>query len=201
MFVLVFVIGIIFLFVKIEDRQVRKGVFKLLLWGLFLGGLFVFALTRNVAGIWDSITDSNFFNRLFEFSGTSWLDAERIEARISFLKNAYLYPFGGLHMRNRFGYAHDLLLDAYDEYGIFALLLLILILADGVKRLWIFCSRTSYGMVYKLGFLCIYAAILIEFCVEPIFAGMQWLFVCYCFINGCLTGMNKNYFYLKTRSD
>ena len=33
--------------------------------------------------------------------------------------------------------------------------------------------------------------ILLEFCVEPIFADMPWLFVCFCLSNGALVGINQ----------
>ena len=36
-------------------------------------------------------------------------------------------------------------------------------------------------------------AILLEFLMEPILAGMQWLFACYCLINGCVVGMHMSY--------
>ena len=93
-------------------------------------------------------------------------------------------------MRARFGYAHDLLLDAYDEYGVVAFLLLVAILIQGGLQVYRLLRYSNYSGGFKLALLLIYVAILLEFWVEPILAGMQWLFACYCLINGCVTGMN-----------
>lgn len=144
----------------------------------------------NVGGIKDHIERSNLYLRFLNKTGSELIESGRSERKISFLKEMINHPFGGLHMRNKYGYAHDLLLDGYDEYGLVLLLILLVLLISGIKQMVRFCKDKEINIYVKTRFLCVYAAILLVFCVEPIFAGMQWLFVCFCLINGMITGYN-----------
>ena len=153
--------------------------------------LLLFAFIVDIGGVRTFVENSNFFSRFFESSGDDIAESGRLERKLYFLKHAWEYPFGGLHMQEEIGYAHDLLLDAYDEFGFLSLFLLIAILYDGLKKLLFVCKNKSIDLFIRLSFLCVYIAILLEFCVEPIIAGMQWFFICYCLINGCLAAMHK----------
>ncbi len=147
--------------------------------------------TLNVGGIQEYLRESLLFDR-FDGSLHAFLEnEERTNAKVAFLVNAWKYPFGGLHMRERYGYAHDLLLDGYDEYGVVALILMVVILIMGIVALYKLLRYTSYPSEFKIALLMIYTAVLLEFTVEPILVGMPWLFACYCLINGCMVGMNS----------
>ena len=141
----------------------------------------------NIQGLWTSSNLGARFNNSLDglFDNTA-----RNDSTLLYIKNAPKYLFGGLHMQKEFGYAHDLLLDGYDEYGIGGLILFVAVLAHGVKAIWKFLRETAYHHSLKLTVLCIYTAVLLEFCVEPILTGMPWLFPCYCLINGCIAGLN-----------
>lgn len=152
----------------------------------------VFVFTFNIGDIRDYVFESNLLER-FNVFNSEIFDTDRSNVKLSFIMNFWKYPFGGLHMRDEFGYAHDLLLDGYDEYGIFSLILLIAILITGIVELYKLVRYTDYSFTFKLALICIYVSILLEFCVEPILAGMPWLFSCYCLINGCITAMNLSY--------
>lgn len=144
----------------------------------------------NVGGIRDAVLGSNLFKR---FDGGKDLvsdNSSRTEAKLNYLRNMLKYPMGGLHMRNQYGYAHDLLLDGYDEYGIFGLLMLLVVLASGVRSLYRLMIHTDYAKETKLAFLCVNCAVWLVFYVEPILPGMQWLFACYALINGIMDAMN-----------
>lgn len=145
----------------------------------------------NVGAIRDYIKDSLFFNRINGTIRSMFDNGTRTSIKLQFLKNMYRYPFGGMHMRAKFAYAHDLLLDGYDEYGVGVFALLIAMLIHGGLQVYKIVCRSAYSDYYKLALLLVYAAILLEFTVEPILAGMQWLFACYCLINGCITGLNR----------
>ena len=149
----------------------------------------VIIFTANVGGIRDAVLDSNFFKR---FEGGNLLsdNSPRTEAKLNYLRDMLKYPIGGLHMRSQYGYAHDLLLDGYDEYGILGLLILLGILASGVRALYRLMIRTDYAKETKLAFLCVNCAVWLVFYVEPILPGMQWLFACYALINGIMDAMN-----------
>lgn len=160
---------------------------------LFGVGMALYAL--NIGGFREYIQDSRLFAR-FGGSIASLTDNEsRSDAKLFFISQMIKYPFGGCHMREIHGYAHDLLLDAYDEYGVTVFLLLIAVLIISVVQLFVLLRRTDYSESFKLSLLLIYCAVLLEFSVEPILAGMQWLFSCYCLLNGCTIGMNRAYFW------
>lgn len=155
--------------------------------------IFIALVSANIFGLQSLIFESNLFERFAGFSYSELLDSDRLGRKMFYIRNMFRYPFGGFNMRRSFGYAHDLLLDAYDEYGALSLILLIMILIKGIKNLITFCKNDRIAMPYRISFLCVYTAVLLEFCVEPIFAGMPWLFVCYSLINGCIAGINISY--------
>lgn len=148
----------------------------------------------NIGGIQRLIRESTLFSR-FEGSFTYLVDIEsRVHTKMRFLTQLVDYPFGDCHIRSMYGYAHDLLLDAYDEYGMLVFCMLCCILIIGMVQLFSLLRRTGYTESFMLMLLLIYCAILLEFAVEPILVGMPWLFSCYCLINGCVTGMNRIFF-------
>lgn len=153
----------------------------------------------NIAGFRDYIQNSALYLR-FNGSVTSLTDNEsRANAKMIFISYMAKYPFGGCHMRRMYGYAHDLLLDGYDEYGVVVFVLLIVVLIIGIVQLYTLLRRTDYTESFKLSLLLIYCAVLLEFMVEPIIEGMPWLLACYCLINGCVTGMNRAYIWNRNK--
>lgn len=159
------------------------------LFGFVIGLLALLVLfLYNVGGIRDFVFDSNLFER-FKFTSELFEADARSNGKIAFLQNAWKYPFGGLNLRSQYGYAHDLLLDGYDEYGMFGFIFLVMILVMGIKSLYRLIRYSSYSRYVKISFLCVYSSVLLMFCVEPILAGMSWLFACFCLINGCMDGM------------
>lgn len=157
---------------------------------LVCGGLFAFVWVRNIGGLRDLWMESNLVQRFLEDTGQSLLQTDRIGSKLGFLRSMPDHPFGGLHLRAQYGYAHDLLLDAYDEYGIGVFLLLIVILITGIYEWFCLLKQGRYALPYLNLIACIYPVIFAIFLLEPIFAGMQWLFVTYCFFNGIIAGLN-----------
>ncbi len=130
---------------------------------------------------------TNLFQRLEAGIG---LQSGRLDAKWQFLTQGWRYPLGGLHLRQQFGHAHDLLLDGYDEYGLGGLVLLTVILINGISALWTAIRREGGSRSIKLALLCLYLAVLLAFCAEPILAGMPWLFTCFSLVNGCMDGLH-----------
>lgn len=185
---IVFAIGLLFVLVHVSNMKKRTCVFL----KVFLVVVVCIVLYQlNICGIQDVIMKSNLYLRFFGKNQLELAETGRTVARVYYLKHFLEYPFGGIHMREQFGYFHDLLFDAYDEYGLLSFLLLIVILLSGLREVYHFCVCKQRDVLIRLIFCCTYVSIMIEFCVEPIFAGMQWLFVCYCLINGCIARMNK----------
>lgn len=187
-FVLVSILGIVFYSINLQSLKGRLNVIVVIA-GLVVATMLFYVF--NVFGVRTIVESSNLYLRFKGGSEDMLLESGRGNRKISFLKNMAKFPFGGLNLRNEFGYAHDLLLDGYDQYGVIVLILLIVILCLGAKELMTFCQNKENEMIYRMSFLCIYVSVLLEFCVEPIFDGMPWLFACYCLINGCLAGGNR----------
>ena len=184
----VFVLGIAFYLKNSNNFSTGLKVFGWVA-AIGIGGIMMYVF--NIGGIKDAIMSSNLVNRFTGDYASNVLDSGRGSIKLSYLQNMWKYPWGGLHMRDEFNYAHDLWLDGYDEDGIFALVLLIGITLTGLRDLIVFLRNQKFYLGYKISFVCVYSSILLVFCVEPILAGMQWLFACYCLINGCLAGVNS----------
>ena len=165
-----------FIFTVKATKQIDKKV-KLFGWIIFFLILVFLIWNFNVGGIKDTFKDSNLYLRFFGTGADNLEESGRLERKTLFLKNMLDYPFGGLYLRDKYGYAHDLLLDGYDEYGFSVLILLIIILFNGIKNLLRFCKNSQIRLFVRTSFFCVYISVLLEFCVEPIFSGMQWLFV------------------------
>lgn len=177
-----------------KDIKYGTQLLRCLVWVLILGGA-AFALYQwNVGGIRDLIRSSTLFSRLGGSLNSLTDNDSRQYAKKMFLSQMGKYPFGGCHMRSMYNYAHDLLLDAYDEYGIVVFAMLTALLAVGLVQLYRLIRRTGYDEPFKLMALLISCGVLLEFMMEPILVGMPWLFSCYCLINGCIVGMNRTFF-------
>lgn len=188
MLIILFIIGVLYM-QKILNTSQKKIRFYI---GLLICLLVIsFLYFSNAAGIREYVLNSNLFRRFDISNGASFVD-DRLKNKIAFILNGYKHPFGGLYMRSEFGYAHDLLLDGYDKYGIIALIILILIIIFGIVEFVRFVNNTPYTPEFKLAFICVYSAMLIEFCIEPILDGMSWFFAFYCLINGCIVGLNRS---------
>ncbi len=189
-FLVVFLVGFVYFLTDRGDNiRRRKTLFAL----AGLASLALLLYLFNAGGIRDYVEGSNL---LFRFGGSDkgLLNTERTNSKMLFLRDFWTYPFGGLHMQQKYGvHAHDLLLDAYDEYGIIELILLVMILAAGIWKLLRLCRNKDFHLGYRMAFLCVYIAILLEFTVEPIFEAAPWLFVNYALINGCVDGLNRVY--------
>ena len=178
-------VGFVFLAVNQVDILKPVAVFAVIVVLAFL------ALTFDVMGIQTWLMNSNLGNRLAEMQG-SLLETERTETKMLFLMHFFDYPFGGAHLSDRYGgYAHDLLLDAYDVYGILALAVLIGIIVCAIKNLWVCVSSKSLSFDVRILLVCVYTVLFAQFCLEPILAGAPWLFACFCVLNGCLRGLRS----------
>lgn len=161
--------------------RLRRGYLALALLPLSAAGAYV----SDVGGVRTRFAASEMAARL----GSFWDNSLRARAKWNYLKNLPASLFGGEHLRRRFGYAHDLLLDGYDAYGLMGAALLFGTLIDGAVRLYRLLRRTDADRFFKTATLALYLAIWAEFTLEPILEGMSWLFCTYCLLNGLLGGM------------
>lgn len=190
MIALLLAVSVIGLIYVLKSSKSPKKSLKTILIILLTVLIIALLISVNFVGLRDRLEESNLFDR-FSSSSTEALDTSRTAAKLAFIKNGYKHLFGGLEMRSEFGYAHDLLLDGFDEYGLLGLILLLAVLLSGTKDTIRFIKNSSASQMIKTSYLCVYISILLTFFVEPIMEGMPWLLVCYCMINGCLKGMNS----------
>lgn len=198
--VIFLVMLLIGLFYSIKNSQgFSKKIRYILVFSIFLV-IVLLVYMMNIGGIQDFVKSSAIYER-FAGSLSSFSESSgRNNAKALFIMDGLNYPFGGINMRKKYGYAHDLLLDGYDEYGFFALVFLIAILIAGIVQLYKVLRSDTISGELKLSLLLINVAVLMEFTVEPILEGMSWLFSCYCLINGCMTSLNWNFYQQRKRS-
>ena len=143
----------------------------------------------NVWGIRDLIEESNLFIRLFE-NEEGGLRTSRWEYKLEYIKRMPRYLFGGGHIYKELGaYAHDVLLDTYDEAGILAFAAVIALLWDGVAKLIRMLGIKRLNYETKITFVLLYVSVFLTFAIEPIIAGEPWLLMTYCFFHGAVTGL------------
>lgn len=184
LFALCFVCALYMNRVELNVRKKLSFLLKTLVCFLILGLVFVF----DVGGIKTRLMQTNLFERFSNF--LNFFDnSARNEAKLQFILHGWKHPFGGNHLLEQYGYAHDLLLDGYDEFGILGLLLLVSVLLTGVASFYELMRHPRYSSELKIIFLGVYVSMLLVFCIEPILAGMVWLFVMFCFINGIMDGI------------
>jgi hypothetical protein len=185
---LLLLVATVYVFVNRQCSAYQKRNAAKLLIILILCIAVVF--TFNVAEVRSKLLESNLLERFENAENADeLLEDGRMDNKIKYLKSMLKYPFGGSHMRDQYGFAHDLLLDAYDECGMMMLISLIGILISAFADALSVLKRNSLAPRTKCLIICIYIAILVEFCMEPIFAGMPWMFACFALISGCIRGV------------
>lgn len=187
-FAVLLVVGIIYLCKEKKCKWLTIGNI-LKIFGVFILIASIYVL--DIGGIQQYIKESTLFERFNKSQGNFLDNSARNNAKLMFISHMWEYPFGGLHLRASYGYAHDLLLDGYDEYGIVGAALLIAVVISGLIKLMKVMRTPSYAPHLKLALLLVNTAVLLEFTIEPILEGMPWLFSCYCLMNGCMSGMNQ----------
>lgn len=160
---------------------------------IFIGIVFLFAYSLNLWGFQDTIDNSLLSERFSGNEGMQIDEDSRWLTKLEYIKRMPQHLWGGSHIFATTGnYAHDVLLDTYDEAGLFALAAVIAILWDAVSKLRHLLKSTHVKFDTKVTVLCIYVAIFMEFMVEPIIAGMPWLLMDFCLFHGIVTGLVKN---------
>lgn len=178
------------LYVNKDGRLKWKTVFVVIAMLCCIAAIYSFNLF-NIRGI---VEETTFYQRFFSGNYSQKIgDDDRLTYKMFYLNNMGRFLFGGTHLRSELGhYAHDLLLDGYDIGGIFTLAALCLLLILSFRNLIQTVFNRNLKFETKLLTICFFCAFYIEFCMEPILAGFQWLFTAFCIINAALNSLNKN---------
>ena len=163
----------------------KKDRWRIILIVLLLVFALVTAYNMNLFGVKSFVEDSLFYERFFGENNAVDLDEDtRIEKKLYHLQNMDRFLWGGAHIREERGHAHDILLDTYDEAGIFAFIAMIAYIALSVRHLIQCLKDKTLPFVFQQVVLCIYAVSYLEFCIEPILQGVPWFFAAFCLIDG-----------------
>lgn len=178
------IVMMIAIFYMIKSTDVRKNkiimaMFFLLL--LLIGAIIFYNI--NLFDIQTRLEQSNLFMRIFHSEELQSSEG-RIELRMHYLHEIWQYPFGGSHLINKYGYAHDLFFDTWDKAGIIAFISVLTYIATTLFRLYKVLKNHILSFDCKQLILCVYCAFYLEFLVEPILYGMPWLFATFCIIDG-----------------
>lgn len=141
----------------------------------------------NLFNIKTIVMESNFYERFFgKWAGDIRSD-KRFEYKILYLRNMWGNFLGGGNIYDSFKvYAHDLFLDTYDYAGIFALMSVVGYIIISFKRFWKCLKDKNTAFSFRLIVSCVYVIFYLEFMIEPILLGMQWLFALFCVFDGMI---------------
>ena len=160
---------------------------------LALLGLALLIYNNDIIGINRIFEGSNFYNRFFGDAWQGLLDDGRLDLKFKYLKYLWDYPFGGERIRAIVGnYAHDLYLDTYDQYGVFAFLSICVYMVLSLVRMYRFLRFSNVSFEIKQIAFCVSVALNIQFWLEPIIQGVPFLLIAYCMVDGVVSAVLEN---------
>ncbi len=141
---------------------------------------------------------------LFERMGEEGIKTTRIDIAQEFIARMWQYPFGGSFARREIGkYAHNILLELYDLYGIVPFVVTFVFYIQGIKNIFYMAKK---GIYRSINFLLIglYLSTMIQMFLEPVIEGFPILFYVFLFIHGisnCYINFSKgNRYYENSRN-
>lgn len=188
MLMLIFAVSLMFLMIKGEKKGTK---YKTLLIIILVALILLVLYNANVFGIQDTIESSNLYNRFFGQWSQDLDEDGRMDNKLKYLADFGKNLWGGVNSRPLYGYAHDILLDTYDEAGVLALVAIIIFLGSAVARLFSCLKNRFLKFETQQLILVLYVALLVQFMVEPILQGFPWMFMLFCFIHGMVTNLDK----------
>lgn len=172
---------------KTEKKYFRK--FKIIMWCIFALLILLYMYESNLFGIRDAIEKSNFFVRFWgDYSYSDFGEDSRLDKKLYYLEHFFDGIFGGSKIRSSgIGYAHGILLDAYDEAGLLALISMSAFLVKSVYSFFKFINNNMISLNTRKIVFGVYVAVFFQFIVEPILQASPWLFAFFCFISGMVS--------------
>jgi len=194
---ILFVALVAVIYMVVAANRTEKKFFALLA-VLTVTIFLVFGYQYNLFNMQDYFQESEFYSRFFSDGSQKISEDGRMDARQKFLKYMLYFLWGGGNIRRYTGsYAHDLVLDLYDDAGVLALIASVLLVFGSLRVLIRILKNHSIEFETRMMILCVFTALYMEFMVEPIFAGMPDLLMMFCFLYGVLVRMDKNLLYLQ----
>lgn len=186
LFVLALIVLVVAFLYRLSNQKKNRTKYIATTLVVVLAILLVFNL--NLFGIRSALQSSPFYERFFAEDATTELDEDgRMNKKINHLKDFTTNMLGGSNSLDKYGFAHELYLDTYDEAGIFALLAVLGYIIATIRRMLRCITNKRLPFVFRQIVLCSYVVLYIQFMTEPILQGVQWLFASFCVIDGCVT--------------
>lgn len=183
LFIMLFAITAIAFIHRLSKQKTGRMRIIVLLLAIIL--LILFVYQANLFNIREFIEDTPIYERFFAKNSSSDLDEDgRMRKKLYHLNNMDKAIFGGAHIRDEIGHSHDIILDTYDEAGIFALIAIVGYLAVSIIHLVQVMNDKTLPFTFRNVVLCVYIIVFLEFMVEPILQGMPWFFATFCLIDG-----------------
>lgn len=160
--------------------------------------LAIWLYDQDVFGVRSAVESSDFYERFFGKNKQGLDEDSRWDLKQEHLQYAPYYLWGGGYIHRLVGhYAHDLFLDIYDDAGIIALVAVIGMVIGSIKSLKSVLKSNIISLKLKMLLVCVFAALYIDFCIEPIFQGMPDLLMTFCVLYGVVrrlsAGLNTRY--------
>ena len=153
----------------------------------------VIGYRNNLFNMKEQFDSSEFHSRFYGKNSEDISEDGRLDRKRKYLERMPLNLWGGGHIRRYTGsYAHDLLLDLYDDAGILALIAAVMMVVGSVVVLVRLLKNGHVKFETRMMLLCVFMAMYMEFMVEPIFIGAPDLLMMFCFLYGVTTRMDKN---------
>lgn len=182
---IVLVETIVFYILGVEAKHKTKKILIIISFFVLILMIYIW----DVFGFRKFILGSNLSTRL---EGLTFFEDVRLLRKYYYFGEMLRYPFGGGKIHDVVGgYAHDLLLDTYSEVGIFPFILLLVFLIVCIMKIYTFTFKSSVNYQLKVLVLCMYTTLFLEFFIEPIFAGMPWMFCAFCVYQGVINNYLK----------
>ena len=188
LFLLIIIATIIAFVVRFRLEKSGQTRIRMIMAGFVLVLVVILLIAFNVFGIVDRLSESNFYDRFYgDFSDQDIADDGRLAIKFEYLKNMGEALWGGGNIRRITGsYSHDIILDTYDEAGLFALISVMILICSDIYK----CRRVYNSGIIDLNtkvlFVPVFSILMIQFMLEPILTGTQWLMACYCVVSGSL---------------
>lgn len=180
--------------ITLYTRHEKGRYKKIKTWGILISIILVAIIMfrMNVLGIRSMFMESNLYARFYGLSTSNELTEDsRMFNKGYYITHFWNYLWGGKHMNAQVGFAHDLLLDCYDEAGIFATIPLLIIVFTSVKSIVRLVQAKCFSVQNRILLLSFYFCVYIQFFMEPILASTRWLFAGFCLVNGCVNATVK----------
>lgn len=171
-----------------SDASYRHRVIPLIFGIALIIVLGVVLYQRDAFGIRSAYERSYLYVRLTYHNAGDLRGNDRIDKKLDYITNASKYLFGGNYLSKveRFGYAHELWLDIYDDAGIIPYILIVIYTFISGHHFLKAANSPDVDHNWRIALITFLVVIMLQFFVEPILSGSPMLLYSYIIMDGAL---------------